>query len=556
MSGSPWEISTAATLRRVLDALEPVLVLDPQRDGSGHVIGFGCAYANRVARSLASQLVESGPTEPPSGAQELINFCRSVVESPRAATLELRLEAGSLRGWYEIHATVDHGLVIAHLHNTSHRHIGANLGDALSGDGSLGGDPFRLILENESDVVFQADGRGVVQWISPSITEMTGWRPDEVVGHHVEEFISPGDAQDLESAVASVLAGRSLAYDGRARQADGSWRWISVRARPLFDTDGIPNGAVVTARDVNDEVMTREALAQSEERFRLAMQSAPIGMAVVDLDRRFLQVNPALCAMVGQPAEWFAGRSLVDILAPADEEADLVARSKLLLGTEAAISFEQRFSRADGSEGWWNHSIGLVRDPHGTPQSYVSIFLDVTEARTSRENLSYQATHDALTHLVNRRDLYRQVENIRAYPRRTGTRMGVLYIDVDGLKKVNDAWGHAAGDQLLVQISRRVSAASRANDVVARIGGDEFVVLLGSLHGAEDARNVAAKILRSLDEPVIVEGLEIHATVSIGIALAGEDEDPDTTLRHADSALYRAKEAGRGRAEVYDPAID
>ncbi len=415
---------------------------------------------------------------------------------------------------------------------------------------------YRLLVENESDIVFRSDPDGIIEWISPSVTDLTGRHPERIVGHRVDEFIHPGDHDTLSSAVLHVLAGEDVSWQGRLAGESGPGPWIAVRSRPLLDGDGTLIGAVSSIRDVDDEVHARAALTESEERFRLTMSSAPIGMAVVDLDRRFVEVNTALCTMLGRSADWLEHHRVADVVHPDDDALDLRMRAEVLGGRLTGTTREKRLVRPDGSVVWVQHSIGLQRDGSGVPLSYVSTFADVTEAKSTREQLAYQATHDALTHLVNRRDLFDHADEVLSHAPRSGTRVAVLYIDVDGLKAINDTLGHAAGDAALVAVADRLAAVGRVDDVVSRIGGDEFVILLPGLHAAGDAEAIAAKILDSLQAPIVTDEGTIRIGVSIGIALAEDGEDADDTLRRADAALYRAKEKGRGRWAEYDPALD
>ena len=300
-------------------------------------------------------------------------------------------------------------------------------------------------------------------------------------------------------------------------------------------------------RDVDDEVHARTALTESEERFRLTMSSAPIGMAVVDLDRRFVEVNTALCTMLDRIRRVAGGAPGPRRAAPRRRRAGPADAGRGAGRPPTGTTREKRLVRPDGTVLWAEHSIGLLRDESGVPLSYVSTFADVTEAKSTREQLAYQATHDALTHLVNRRDLFDHADEVLSHPPRSGTRLAVLYIDVDGLKAINDTMGHAAGDAALVAVADRLAAAGRVDDVVSRIGGDEFVILLPGLHAETDAEAIAAKILDSLHAPLQLDEGELRIGVSIGIALAEDAEDADDTLRRADAALYRAKALGRGR---------
>jgi diguanylate cyclase (GGDEF)-like protein/PAS domain S-box-containing protein len=209
----------------------------------------------------------------------------------------------------------------------------------------------------------------------------------------------------------------------------------------------------------------------------------------------------------------------------------------------------------DQKRRWLSISSQLITGEGGTIGVSTS-FINVTETKLAKEKLTYQATHDLLTHLVNRRDLFRKADEIATYVQRSGERVGLLYIDVDGLKSINDSFGHAAGDQALIAVAERLNSACRSSDIVSRIGGDEFVVLLVGLQSINDAEAIANKIVSANEDLVQIDDSSSTVSVSIGVAIAEIGEDVDETLRHADAALYRAKDQGRGRAATYDTSVD
>jgi len=201
---------------------------------------------------------------------------------------------------------------------------------------------------------------------------------------------------------------------------------------------------------------------------------------------------------------------------------------------------------------WAQAALALLRDDEGLPRSLVAQFVNVTEAHDSREALRFMATHDPLTQLLNRREMLVRMSMMLAHGRRGRSRMAVLFADLDGLKSTNDTYGHSAGDQLIIESSRRIQAQVRDEDLVARIGGDEFVIVLPEVLELDDALAVAAKIIHGISKPLFVASAEVPLGVSIGVAVAGPGDDATTVLRNADAALYRAKAAGRNRIEVHD----
>ena len=227
-------------------------------------------------------------------------------------------------------------------------------------------------------------------------------------------------------------------------------------------------------------------------------------------------------------------------------------RAEVLSGTQSSVTREKRFLRADGSILWCEHSIGVLTDDEGIPRGFVSQFVNVTEARRAREELRYLATHDPLTRLVNRPELLTRMDQLLTHPPRTGTEVATLFVDLDGLKSINDTHGHATGDAVIITVAERLRSQVRSGDLVARLGGDEFVVVLPAVHSVEDAQHVATKIQRAVAEPIVIDEVTIEVTLSIGISMASNGDNPDRVLEYADRALYEAKRSGRARTVIYD----
>ena len=407
---------------------------------------------------------------------------------------------------------------------------------------------FRLLAEQSSDFTLRTVRGFVVDWVSPSVSRVLGWRPDEIVGHSGFDFFHPNDIEPTRETAAKMATGASASGRLRLRCADGSFKWVSQVATPVFDDRGKLVARISGFQDVDAQVRAEHALARSERRFRLAMEFAPTGMAVIDLDRTFVEVNPALCRMLGRDEAWLLEHRVSDVLDTDDDDAtDVRMREEVLSGRVESASNHHRMLTADGDTVWAEHSVGLLRDEDGTPLSYVSQFLDVTAAHQAQERLRFLAGHDALTSLANRHQLLARLSRILAHAPGAGSRIAVLFVDLDNFKPINDTHGHAAGDAVLVEFAHRLTATVRGDDVVARLGGDEFIVALPGIRRLDDAQNIAAKIHEALAIPFKVGEAAIRTTVSIGLTLARQGEDPDEVLRRADRALYRAKGSGRNR---------
>ncbi len=412
---------------------------------------------------------------------------------------------------------------------------------------------YRLLAENAADLVWQSNTEGVILWVSPSITSVLGWQPEDVIGHQSLEFINMSDHADVLRERARVLQGHTLTkWLGRYRCADHNFRWMSVQVRPIMSATGEVTGLIVGLRDVQEEVLAREALARSERKFRLALDGAPQGMAIVSLARQFMTVNESMCRMVGRSRSWLLSHSLEDLLTPEDNERDLLARDKLLAEHGTHATNEVRMLMPDGRRIWVTHSIGLLREDDGMPLFYVSQYQDVTEHHQLTEDLAYQADHDALTGLLNQATCLRELDRACSVRARGGSDFAVLFCDLDDFKDVNDSYGHIAGDAVLCTVAERMRGAVRGSDMVARLGGDEFVVLLRDIHTPVAAQAVATKIRAAVAVPCELPDAEpVAVRLSVGIAISNATESPETLLAHADSALYQAKSLGRDQVVCY-----
>ncbi len=413
---------------------------------------------------------------------------------------------------------------------------------------------FREIAEHAADVVFRMDASDTITWISPSIGEVLGYAFRDVLGQDPKVFVHPEDLPGFYAFANGLLPNEPERVTLRAHCADGQYRWFSAIATKITDEQGTLVSQIVGLRNIDKEVQAVTALARSEEQFRLAMVSAPSGMAVVDLTGQFVQVNDTLAEITGRSRPWLQEHKLSEVVDPDDWPSVKRLHDRLTGGEVPAAVVECRLMHADGHTLWAQSSLAVLRDERGQPVSFVAQFVDISDARAAHEALRHAATHDPLTLLGNRRGLAESLDDLLTQQPRTGTRIGVLALDLDGLKPINDQFGHPAGDHVLVAASERLRKAVRSDDVLARVGGDEFIVVLRGIHTLEQMINIAEKIRSSLSQPVdLGHGANTRIKVSIGGVLVQAGHDADSVLKSADRALYDAKQTGGNRVVVRHP---
>ena len=331
------------------------------------------------------------------------------------------------------------------------------------------------------------------------------------------------------------------------------WAWAVIHG--LFVL-GAGAASVVTWR-LNEDMRARMGEAHARERevserFQFAFESGVSGMSITASDGRFLKVNRALCEMTGYTAQELLTLDFQSITHPEDLHADRDQHRAMLDGLTEVYETEKRYLHRDGHEVWVQVGVTAVRGEDGQVQYFIAQTHDVTTRRRFEEELAHRALHDPLTGLPNRALFVDRLGHALVRLRRHAGEVAVLFVDLDRFKLVNDGMGHAVGDAVLLEAASRLSATARAEDTVARFGGDEFTILCESA-GEEEARLVAQRILTAFAQPFVHDDREFHLSASVGIRVTGDvAATPDSLLRDADVALYAAKEHGRARAEVFD----
>jgi diguanylate cyclase (GGDEF)-like protein/PAS domain S-box-containing protein len=361
------------------------------------------------------------------------------------------------------------------------------------------------------------------------------------------------DAAERKEFVDSVLANngtRSIEVCLRRRDGEPVWLLESVH---LLD-GRILEGTVI---DITDRKRAEDALRESEERYRLMAENSTDLIARTTRRGRLVYASDAVRNLLGYEPSEMIGRHFLDFVHPDDHH--VVHRyTGLLELRRSSHTFSYRALRKDGSQVWFETtSRAIINDETRSIDEIVSVSRDISERRRAEEQIEYQAYRDSLTGLPNRLLFRDRLTIALAHAKRQESAVAVMFLDLDRFKYVNDTLGHSLGDELLRIIAMRLKSVLREGDTIARMGGDEFTVLLGDLQSSNVAATIAQKLLDTIAEPVRIEGHELYVTTSIGIALFPNDgETAETLLKNADAAMYRAKDLGRNSFQLCTAAMN
>jgi diguanylate cyclase (GGDEF)-like protein/PAS domain S-box-containing protein len=414
---------------------------------------------------------------------------------------------------------------------------------------------FRSFFELASVGVAQVDAQtGRFLRINHKYCEILGYTETEMQALTYRDITHPEDLEiDLQQRrdlVAEKI--KEFTVEKRYVRKDGQVVWVILSVSPLWQSGEEPRTSLAVVRDISKRKKAEEELIFAAKVFEHSIE----GITVTDSEGTILQVNAAFSAITGYNADEAIGQN-----------------PRILKSNRHPESFYQQMWQQLSEEGqWcgeiWNRrksgevypewlTINGVRNAQGRVTNYVAIFHDITELKRQQEALEHQAQHDALTGLPNRVLLNDRLQE--ALKRMTRSRKGValLFLDLDNFKHINDGFGHTAGDNLLVELARRLEKQLRGSDTLARQGGDEFLILLSEVDEVDDVSLVAQRLLECLRQPFDHEGVEFFISASIGITLAPEDgSEAEVLIKNADLAMYRAKNMGRNNFQFFTRELD
>ena len=423
-----------------------------------------------------------------------------------------------------------------------------------------------LVAERASNAVAIADAEGRIEWINEAYVQLTGYTLEEIRGKTPGSFLhGPKTDRTVVAHVKERLrAGKNVHAELINYHKSGRTYWAELRIQPICRPDGTVEKYVAILSDLTARKRAEaflcdlnQRLEQEKERFDLAVRGSADGLWDWELGTNKIYYSPRLCELLGYSSdelqdklEWFE-----TLVHPEDKKtaAQIVANH---LHSRAPYDLQYRLKHKDGSYRWFRAKGQALWDESGKPIRMAGSISDISELKRSEEAIRKLAETDALTALPNRREFHKRLAVAVDQVQRVGLAVGVMLLDLDNFKGINDTLGHHVGDGLLREVADRIRTCVGEADTVARLGGDEFVVVVPNLQHRRDIDCLANRILSSVAEPFNLEGQELRTGASIGVAVYPENTtNAADLLRNADLALYRAKQLGRGVHCFYEEEL-
>lgn len=413
---------------------------------------------------------------------------------------------------------------------------------------------YRNLLENIPQKVFYKDRDLVYVTVNPSYAEDFNLSPADCTGKTDYDFFPRELAEKYRHDDRHIMqSGKSVEFDERYIYR-GEEKIVHILKAPVRDDSGNVIGILGIFWDITGRKRAEAALLENEQRFRLMFESTVELIHLVDRNGIIIETNPASLEITGYPEEELVGKCIADFFTAASRK-NFEEQFSVLMAVGNSRQ-EVEFICKDGAVLILDCAGSAIRNKNGTIKSLVIIQRDITERKQMEEIIRHQATHDALTGLPNRMLFIDHLKLAINHARRFNEMLAIMFLDIDQFKSVNDSLGHDIGDKLLRSMAFRLKACVRNTDAIARIGGDEYNILLTEINCKEDAAMIANKLISKIKPPFIINEHELHIAMSIGISIYPDDgEDSETLLKNADIALYYVKGHGRDNYALYNHSM-
>jgi len=415
---------------------------------------------------------------------------------------------------------------------------------------------FRAMSDASPLGIFVSDAAGECVYTNAAYHKISGLALEQTLGTNWSMAIHPDDRQRvLQEWRTAALGEAAFQSEARFLRADGSVVWTRLNAAAM-DEGGRLRGHVQTVEDISERKAIEDALFEEKERAQVTLNSIGDAVLTTNLAGDVTYLNQVAEQMTSWYLDEAVGRPLSEVFRIVDgvtrEAAPNPAQRAIHENRTVGLAADCILLRRDGGESAIEDSAAPIHNRDGQVAGAVIVFHDVSESRAIAQKMAHLAQHDFLTGLPNRALLTERLSRAIGQARRHDKRVGLLFVDLDYFKHINDSLGHALGDMLLQRVAERLIACVRDTDTVCRQGGDEFVILLAEIEQATDAAPIADKLLAAVAEPCLIGEHELHVSLSVGVSIFPDDgQDADTVMKNADTAMYHAKANGRNNYQFF-----
>jgi len=418
---------------------------------------------------------------------------------------------------------------------------------------------YRSILENIQEGYFEVDLAGNFTFLNDSVCRVLGYSREELIGMNNRHYTTDKEtAQKVFQAFYQVYTTgvplKEFGWD--ITRKDGNKRYVEGSISLLKDSSGKAIGFRGVSHDVTERKHAEKALRQSEEKYRNILENIQEAYFEVDLSGNFTFFNDSLCRVTGCLREELIGANYKYFSDEENSKNVFQVFNNVYKTRRPKERFDWLIIRKDGTKRYIEASVSLQKDSSNKPNGFKGVIRDITERKLIEQELNHMATHDVLTGLPNRLMFSQLLNHAILSAQRNRKQLAVLFIDLDRFKTINDSLGHEAGDVMLQEIAGRFRHLLRAADIVGRLGGDEFIIMIEDVNELSQVATLAQKILTTTIKPVDIMGEECRVTASIGISIYPSDgQDEQSLMKNADIAMYFAKEEGKNNYKFYSENI-
>jgi len=426
----------------------------------------------------------------------------------------------------------------------------SGLRDKISKDRST----IQRLTNNIPDVIFVFDTNLNCTYVSPSVKSLLGYEPEEILKQKPFEGVTTSSLDLTIRTVSEIVELAKTEQDEdisrtiqmKINRKDGIAICTEMKFAIIRDKQKKSFEILAVMRDITERKKMMEAIRRGEEKYRTILEHIQEGYFEVDLKGDFTFCNDSMARLTGCTKEELIGMNHKHFTTKETAEKVFQEFNKVLKTGKPSRGFDWLIIRKDQSQGYIEASVTLKKDSSGKPIGFEGMVRDVTERKQIEEQIRHLATHDVLTDLPTMRLAKDRLKMAISLAKRNKTMMAVMFIDLDGFKEVNDTLGHDAGDYVLKQVADRLLSCVRSSDTVARVGGDEFLIIANGIHVPQNAEQIAKKLINNVSQPINFNGGQAVVGASIGIALCPNDgQDMDQLIKLADDAMYKIKKTGK-----------